>query len=77
MTEKVRDLATKAMELPNESRAQLADILVESLDGAALGKIDRAWLAEAKRRRDEVRTGQAKVIPGTEAVRQVRDALKR
>ena len=77
MSETVEDLASKAMELPTESRARLADLLVESLDAAALGKIDRLWIAEAKRRRDAVRAGQAKTVPIDEALRQVRDALKR
>jgi hypothetical protein len=77
MNEKVEELATKAMKLPTESRARLADLLVESLDAAALGKIDRLWIAEAKRRRDAARSGHAKVVPGDEALRQVRDALKR
>jgi hypothetical protein len=69
-------LARKAMELTTEDRAELADLLVESLGTAQLGRIDRAWLAEAKRRRDEVRFGQASTIPASEASRQIRDALK-
>ncbi len=71
------ELARKAMELPAEGRAELADLLVESLNAAELSKIDRAWLAEAKRRRDEVRSGTASTIPASEAVHQVRDTLKR
>lgn len=77
MSKTIEDLATKAMELPTESRARLADLLVESLDATALGKIDRLWVAEAKRRRDAARAGRATVVPGDEALRQVRDALKR
>lgn len=71
------ELAEKAMDLPTESRAQLADLLVESLDAAQLSKIDQAWAAEAKRRRDAVRSGKAKTIPASEALRQVHDTLKR
>jgi putative addiction module component (TIGR02574 family) len=71
------ELARKAMELPAEGRAELADLLVESLGTAELGRIDRAWLAEVKRRRDEVRSGRSSTIPADEAVRQVRDTLKR
>jgi hypothetical protein len=41
-----------------------------------LGRLDLAWLAEAKRRRDEVRSSRASTIPASEAVRKVRDALK-
>jgi hypothetical protein len=70
------ELAQKAMELSTEGRAELADLLVESLGTAQIGKIDRAWLAEAKRRRDEVRSGRATTISANEAVRQVRDSLK-
>lgn len=71
------ELARKAMELPAEGRAELAELLVESLDAAELSKIDRAWLAEAKRRRDEVRSGSAPTIGAVEAMRRVRDTLKR
>jgi len=47
-------LAEQAMNLPSESRARLADLLVESLDANELGHIDldRLWVAEAKRRRN-------------------------
>jgi putative addiction module component (TIGR02574 family) len=71
------DLAKKAMEMPSESRARLADLLVESLDDAALNSIDRAWAEEAKRRLAEVREGKVKTIPGEEAFQQVRDSLKK
>ena len=65
------------MSLPGESRARLADILVESLDTEALTEIDRLWLSEAKRRRDEVRSGKVKTIPRDEALQSVRDSLRR
>jgi len=52
----LEQVAEEAMALP-ESRAQLADLLVESLDGEEFGRIEQLWPAEAKRRRDEVRSG--------------------
>ncbi len=73
----VEQLAKQAMSLPTESRARLADLLVESLDAEELGRIDQMWIAEAKRRRDEVRAGRVKTIPGEKALRKVRNALKR
>lgn len=73
----VEELAEQAMTLPTESRARLADLLVESLDAEELGRIDQMWAAEAKRRRDEVRAGRVKTIPGEKALRKVRKALKR
>jgi hypothetical protein len=65
------------MNLPGESRARLADLLVESLDADALTEIDKLWLSEAKRRRDEVRSGTVKTIPGDEALGSVRESLRR
>jgi len=76
MDSTVEKLAKQAMTLPAESRARLADLLVESLDAEELGRVDRMWVAEAKRRRDEVRAGRVETIPGEEALRKVRDALK-
>jgi putative addiction module component (TIGR02574 family) len=73
----VEQLAKQAMALPTESRARLADLLVESLDADELGRIDRLWTAEAKRRRDEVRAGHVKLIPGEEVLRKVRRTVKR
>jgi len=61
----VEELATKAMSLSGEARALLAEKLVESLDQESIREI---WLTEAKKRRDEVRSGRVKAIPGTEAM---------
>ena len=77
MSTTVEQLAEQAMALPGESRARLADLLVESLDADALTGIDRLWLSEAKRRRDEVRSGEVETIAGDEALRSVRDSLTR
>ena len=69
-------LAEQAMALPSESRARLADRLVESLDVAELGAIDNLWVAEAMRRRDEIRSGSVETIDGEDALRKVRDSLR-
>ena len=69
-------LAEQAMALPSESRARLADRLVESLDVDELGPIDRLWVDEAKRRRDEVRAGRVQPIKGEDALSKVRDSLR-
>lgn len=73
----LEELAQEALTLPKESRALLADRLVESLDTADLGELDRLWIAEAKRRRDEVRQGRVKTFPGEEALARVRRSLAR
>ena len=63
--------------MSSEQRALLADRLVESLDVAEINRLDRLWGTEAKRRRDEVRKGSVKTIPGDEALAQVRRSLGR
>ena len=77
MATKLENVTAQAMSLPTESRARLADRLVESLDADELGGLDRLWIAEAKRRRDELRTGSVKPIRGDVALRRVRDAARR
>ncbi len=77
MATTVEQLVEQALKLSSESRAKLADLLIESLDGAELGRIDRSWVAEAKRRRDEVRAGRVETIPGDRARRKVRSAIRR
>lgn len=70
-------IAERALRLTTIDRARLADQLVDSLDGSALSEIDRLWANEARRRRDEVRSGEVEPIPGEEALRRVREELGR
>jgi len=73
----VEQIAEEALSLPSEARALLADRLVESLDPSEDGYIRQLWAAEACRRRDDVRAGRVKTIPGDEALKQVRQAFIR
>lgn len=77
MATNVERLAQEALELPGESRAKLAELLVESLDADELGRIDGLWLEEARLRRDEVRCGRVATVPGDEVRQRVRDAIRR
>jgi putative addiction module component (TIGR02574 family) len=73
----LEQLTAEAMQLPIESRASLADRLVESLDSAELDEIQRLWTAEAIRRRDEIRSGQVKSIPSEQVLNEVRRLVGR
>jgi putative addiction module component (TIGR02574 family) len=65
-----------AMKLPDDERAELAAILLDSIgDGRSVEEIDVAWLAEAKRRLEAVRSGRATVIPTEEVERELEDML--
>ncbi len=58
MTTTVEKLAEEALSLSVDSRALLADKLVESLECSKDSAIQKQWLVEALRRRDEVRSGR-------------------
>ena len=73
----LEELAEIALELPAESRARLADLLLESLDAAEPTVIGRAWAAEARRRADELDSGTAESTPAEETLRRARNSLKR
>ena len=75
MSTTVQRIVEQAMTLPSESRAEVADLLVQSLDTDELGVIDQLWIAEAARRRDEVRSGKVKAIPGEQELGSVRDSI--
>lgn len=77
MVPTIDQLVEQALALPSESRARLADLLVESLEGEDLGRIEQFWITEAKRRRNEVREGKIRTIEGEEALRRVRDSLSK
>jgi Flp pilus assembly protein CpaB len=77
MATSIEDLIKRAMKLPAEQRAQLADVLVESMDAEALTNLDKKWITEAKRRRDEIRSGYTQTVPGSDALQQVRDSIKK
>ena len=71
------EIEKEALALPSEARARLADRLVESLENAEANRIDELWVAEAKRRRDEVRQGRVQTIPGPEGLARARHSLGR
>jgi hypothetical protein len=73
----IEQIAEEALSLPSEARALLADRLVESLDPLEDGYMRQLWIAEARTRRDDVRTGLVKAVPGQEALDRVRKSVTR
>jgi putative addiction module component (TIGR02574 family) len=71
------EIARQALRLPVESRAQLADQLVQSLADAEPDEISKLWIAEAVRRREEIRAGSVELISGEQVMAEVRRAVGR
>lgn len=62
MSETVRDLYEKASELPLNERAELAGLLLDSLEDRPSGSAEQAWAAEIERRMAEYRAGRVKTL---------------
>ena len=72
MTAEVSELLKKALALPPEARAALADSLLESLDEEPVDEgVEAAWSEEIKRRIEEIDSGKVKPIPWEAARRQI------
>ncbi|MEA2490767.1 MAG: hypothetical protein QOH21_2559 [Acidobacteriota bacterium] len=63
MSPKLEELYRAATELSENERAELAGLLIESLDGRTDDNVEAAWAEEVERRVREVDTGQVKTIP--------------
>jgi putative addiction module component (TIGR02574 family) len=61
MSPGLRDLYQKATELPANERAELAGLLLESLEDRTIG-LEDAWAKEIERRMTEYRAGRVKTI---------------
>lgn len=65
-------LSNEALALGPTDRAELANLLFESLAPDELDRIGQLWTREASRRLQEVRSGNVKTIPGAEVMAEAR-----
>ena len=66
-----------ALALPAETRVELTERLVASLADDVPPEIQRAHLDEVRRRIAQVESGEVELIPGEEALAQVRNIQSR
>jgi putative addiction module component (TIGR02574 family) len=60
-----KDLIAEIISLPVEERAMVVDSLLKSLN-APESEIDKKWVAVAKRRLEQFRSGEVKSVSGEE-----------
>lgn len=77
MSDTVKQIAHEAMQLSPAQRAELADLLVESLESTPPDEVQKLWIAEADKRLAEVRSGKVATIPGEDVLSEARRLLKR
>ena len=70
------ELAIRVMALPSKSRAELAELLIQSLEEPDDPEIKSAWLAEIHRRDQEIRAGTAITRPADQVLREAREQLR-
>ena len=63
MGRSVQEIFQEAAELPDRDRAELAGMLIESLDGEPDPDAEAAWAEEIKERVRQVRTGELQSTP--------------
>ncbi len=63
----VEKIFEETLGLPNESKAILAERIVEYLETHVGPELERVHLDTVKRRKDEIKRGQVKPIDGKEA----------
>jgi putative addiction module component (TIGR02574 family) len=66
MSSSTSDLFRKALALDESERAELAGVLIESLDSEQDSGVEAAWLEEIERRIKELDSGEVEGIPWEE-----------
>ncbi len=73
----LKEIEAQALSLKDNERAELAETLLESLTAPKRTAAQAEWLALAKKRRDEIRSGAVAGIPGEEGSAMVRKLVGR
>ena len=64
------ELEAQVLNLGPSERAHLLERLMDSFEPES--KVRDAWIAEAHRRHEEIKSGKVAVVPGAEAVARIR-----
>ncbi len=70
------EVTAKAMELPPKDRAELAELLIQSLEEEDDEIVKSAWLAEIYRRDQQIRAGAPVTKPAEQVLRDAREQLR-
>ena len=70
------ELTKRALALPAKSRAELAELLIQSLEEDDDQDLKDAWLAEIHRRNQEIRAGASVTQPADHVLREAREHLR-
>ena len=77
MATALAEIEEKVRALSQSDKAALIRVLIGELDGPPESDVENAWIAEAKRRHQELLDGRAKGVPGDQVFARVRALLAR
>jgi putative addiction module component (TIGR02574 family) len=75
MSPETEKLLDDALHLPREARALLAEKLLESLDDDEDFEVTPEWKEEIHRRCRELDEGKAKLVPGDQVFKELKDEI--
>lgn len=76
MADPVKTLEAEALKLAEKDRAELARVLLLSLEDAQDQDTELAWAEEAERRYQELKAGTVSAIPSERVLEEARARLK-
>lgn len=71
MSESVKTVLDRALQLSEQERGEVAAHLLASLDAEADTDVDSAWVEEIRQRLDDVRAGRSAPVPWSDARRRI------
>jgi putative addiction module component (TIGR02574 family) len=77
MATALAELEEKVRSLSQSDKAALIRVLIGELDGPPEPDVEQAWIAEAKRRHQELLDGRVKGVPGEQVFKNIRALLAR
>jgi putative addiction module component (TIGR02574 family) len=77
MATALAEIEEKVRALSQSDKAALVRVLIGELDGPFEPGVENAWIAEAKRRHQELLEGRVKGVPGDQVFANVRALLAR
>ena len=77
MATALAEIEEKVRALSQSDKTALIRVLIGELDGPSESGVENAWIAEAKRRHQELLDGRVKGIPGDQVFANVRALLAR
>ena len=77
MSPKIEKMVKKALELPSQDRAFIAEKLLESLDYEEPFEVSKDWKKEINERCRQIDKGDAQLLPGDKVFKEAIERLKK